>query len=298
MKTQFFLGMLASFFVNTQSTEAQIIASKDFYQEEISRFPPAANILQVNNQSCIGCGLASGIITLTAGIRNAKINSNTNVMMKGFGIDYFHAIKVSEQFSWGFNGGISYFAGTGDPFKGNLPNAFPVSNETSSVVVGTSNTNISEILIGAGPQINYAISDRIVVSALVHIGYFGSNEGQFDATQTTKAGTNIFGLKARRDALPEIEKSYNLLLQNETKNSGIVAIPKLRVNYMISNKIGAGLEFAAVLGAQRHSVIKLVPQQEQAVYSFEDLDNANYVSTEINTNFVKTQLSAIIVFKL
>ncbi len=298
MKTQFFLGMLACFFISTQSTEAQVIAFKDFYQEEISRFPPAANILQTNNQSCIGCGLASGIITLTVGIRNAKINNNTNVMLKGFGLDYFHAIKVSEKFSWGFNGGISYFAGTGDPFKGNLPNAFPVSNETSSVVVGTSNTNISEFLAGAGPQINYAISDRIVVSALLHIGYFGSNEKQFVATQTTKTGTTGLAAKTVRDIIPETEKSYNLVLQNETKNSGIVGIPKLRMNYMISNKIGAGLEFAAVLGAQQHTVIKLVPKQEQAVYSFEDLDNANYVSTETNSNFAKTQLSAIIVFKL
>lgn len=298
MKTQFFLGMLAFFFIGTQSTEAQVMASKDFYQEEISRFTAVANTLQDNNQSCVGCGLTSGIFTLTAGIRNVKINNNTNVMLKGFGIDYFHAIKVSEQFSWGFNGGISYFAGIGDPFKGNLPNAFPVSNETSSVVGGTNNTNISEVLVGTGPQINYAISDRIVISCIVHIGYFGSNEGQFVATQTTKVGTANINAKAIRDALPEIEKSYKLLLQNETKNSGIVAIPKLRMNYMISNKIGAGLEFAAVFGAQQHSVIKLVPQQEQAVYSFEDLDSANYVSTEINTNFVKTQLSAIIVFKL
>ncbi len=235
-------------------------------------------------KGCGSCGM-TGRLSVSGSIGKTKISNANSINTLGFGVDYFHAFKISNSFSWGINGGGSYSFGNGNPFVGKLPAPYLVTAQISSQVTGSGSSKNSSYFAGVGPQINFAFADRFVFSPIFQVGYLGVAQSDFKATQTTL----IQGF-----ALPNYTKTYDLISQTETKTSGLGFIPKARLTYMVTNTFGLWAEASYLLGPTvKNSVTTFKPKSDPTLpppnsYSVSQMDAGTYstVVTESKYNAV------------
>jgi hypothetical protein len=221
--------------------------------------------------------LRKNAVSVSGGISNGKLNNSNSISTTGFGLDYFYPLKSTENFSWGLNGGGSFFSGKSDPFAGTLPNPYQVVGQITNEVTGSGDSKNSGYFAGIGPQFNFAFADRFVFSPIFQIGYLGVTQSEFKATQTVELD-NI--------AVPGTRfKSYDLISQTQTKTSGMGFIPKARMTYMISNKIGVWAEASYLLGPTiKNSITTFKPEpaaNAQGFYTEQQMNTGTY-TTEIN----------------
>lgn len=241
---------------------------------------PVEGIMDSSVKNCGSCGI-TGRLSLGVGLGNGKIINDNSLSTKIFGLDYFYALKTSQIFdrwgdkiSWGLNGGVNYFSGNGDPFAGNLPSPFKVTGSTTDVVTSSGNSKSEGYFAGVGPQLNFAFADRFVFSPIFQVGYLGVTQSEFKAVQTTTLN----------GAAGSTSKNYTLISQTETNTNGLGFIPKARLTYMITNKIGLWAEASYLLGPTvKNSITTFKPEPNTVIggsYSIQQMDRGTY-TTEV-----------------
>jgi hypothetical protein len=220
--------------------------------------------------------LRKNAVSVSGGISNGKLNNSNSISTTGFGLDYFYPLKSSENFSWGLNGGGSFFSGKSDPFAGTLPNPYQVVGQITNVVTGSGDSKNSGYFAGIGPQFNFALSDKLIFSPIFQAGYLGVTQSEFKATETVIMNGG---------AVPNYTKSYDLISQTQTKTSGLGVIPKIRMTYALSENLGLWLEGNYLLGPTvKNSITKFKPEpiaNAQGAYTIQQMEVGTY-TTEIN----------------
>jgi hypothetical protein len=220
--------------------------------------------------------LKKNAVSVSGGIGNGKINNGNSLSTKGFGLDYFYAIKATKNFSWGLNGGANYFSGSSDPFAGTLPNPYKVTGEITNVVTGSGDSKNSGYFTGLGLQFNFALSDKLLFSPLFQVGYLGVTQSEFKATQTVVM--NGF-------AVENYTKSYDLISQTQTQTSGMGVIPKIRMTYALSDNLGIWVEGNYLLGPMvKNSITTFKPEpaaNQLGAYTIQQMNVGTY-TTEVN----------------
>lgn len=213
------------------------------------------------------------IIYLGGGFNNPNTNSNQRLYGKTTGItlDYSQTILRKPGFSIGFNIGGQYFTGNNDPFKSSLPQPYLISNQISSTVTSSGDSKNSGYFIGVGPQFNIHFANHFVFSPIFQLGYFGSKQNESKATQTTLISGG---------AMADYTKTYVLVSQNEIKISGVGFIPKARLTYMITTKIGVWTEINYLMGqTAKNNTSTFEPKRDsdtQTVFSVAQMDAGTY----------------------
>ena len=266
-----FLKLLFAMLLFIQTTEAQQISNNN------------ENSLMKN---CGSCGLTSRL-SMNGGFTLGKTYNKNNINTLGFGLDYFHALKTSQIFdrwgkniSCGINAGGSFFNGSVVPFGGSLPDPFKVDEQTFNAVTGSNNSKSSRYFVGLGPQLNLAFADRFVFSPIFQVGYLGLSQDEFIATQTvtTQAVSPPYTITT---------KTYDLLIQTESRTNGLGFIPKARISYMITNKIGFWAEASYLIGPKViNSISTFTPEplaDSSGAYTLQQMNYGTY-STEIKEN--------------
>ena len=239
-------------------------------------------------KNCGSCGLTSRL-SINGGfsIDEPPECPPCNSARMGFGLDYFHALKTSQIFdrwgnsiSWGINTGGSFFNGSVVPFSGSLPDPFKVDEQTFNAVTGSNNSKSSRYFVGLGPQLNFAIADRFVFSPIFQVGYLGLSQDEFIATQTVTT-------QAVSPPYTTTTKTYDLLIQTESRSMGLGFIPKARISYMITNKIGLWAEASYLIGPNiKNSIRTFTPEplaDSSGAYTLQQMNYGTY-STEIKKN--------------
>ena len=266
-----FLKLLVVMLLFIQTTAAQQISN---------------NIENSLMKNCGSCGLTSRL-SINGGFTLGKTYNKNNINSLGFGLDYFHALKTSPIFdrwgnriSWGINTGGSFFNGSVAPFSGSLPDPFKVDEQTFNAVTGSNNSKSSRYFVGLGPQLNFAIADRFVFSPIFQVGYLGLSQDEFIATQTVTT-------QAVSPPYTTTTKTYDLLIQTESRSMGVGFIPKARISYMITNKIGFWAEASYLIGPNiKNSIRTFTPEplaDSSGAYTLQQMNFGTY-STEIKKN--------------
>ena len=268
-----FLKLLVVMLLFIQTTTAQQISN---------------NIENSLVKNCGSCGLTSRL-SINGGfsIDEPPECPPCNPARMGFGLDYFHALKTSQIFdrwgnriSWGINTGGSFFNGSVAPFSGSLPDPFKVDEQTFNAVTGSNNSKSSRYFVGLGPQLNFAIADRFVFSPIFQVGYLGLSQDEFIATQTVTT-------QAVSPPYTTTTKTYDLLIQTESRSMGVGFIPKARISYMITNKIGFWAEASYLIGPNiKNSIRTFTPEplaDSSGAYTLQQMNFGTY-STEIKKN--------------
>ena len=266
-----FLKLLVVMLLFIQTTTAQQISN---------------NIENSLMKNCGSCGLTSRL-SINGGFTLGKTYNKNNINTLGFGLDYFHAIKTSQIFdrwgnsiSWGINAGGSFFNGSVVPFSGSLPDPFKVDEQIFNAVTGSNNSKSSRYFVGLGPQLNFAIADRFVFSPIFQVGYLGLSQDEFIATQTVTT-------QAVSPPYTTTTKTYDLLIQTESRSMGVGFIPKARISYMITNKIGFWAEASYLIGPNiKNSIRTFTPEplaDSSGAYTLQQMNFGTY-STEIKKN--------------
>lgn len=266
-----FLKLLVVMLLFIQTTEAQQISNNN------------ENSLMKN---CGSCGLTSRL-SINGGFTLGKTFNKNNINTLGFGLDYFHALKTSQIFdrwgnriSWGINTGGFFFNSDVAPLSGSLPDPFKVNEQTFNAVTGSNNSKSSRYFVGLGPQLNFAIADRFVFSPIFQVGYLGLSQDEFIATQTVTT-------QAVSPPYTTTTKTYDLLIQTESRSMGLGFIPKARISYMITNKIGFWAEASYLIGPNIiNSISTFTPEplaDSTGAYTLQQMNFGTY-STEIKKN--------------
>ncbi len=218
-------------------------------------------------------------------VKNEAYVTNT----VGFDANVFVPIIKKKNFSFGFNGGGEYFSSNNDNAPSS-PNAFHVVGETSSTVAVTSSgsSKNSGFKLGVAPQINFFMGKRIIVSPMIEAGYMKMTNKGFSAVQTTNLDGNPY--------------NFTLLSKTETKTSGLALIPKVRLNYMFTKKIGMWVETNYTLGPTvKSNITTLLPEpepDENGQYNIEQMTNGT-TKTEIReTKFSSFGVHVGVVFSI
>ena len=143
-------------------------------------------------------------INLNLGIYQSLWQKNN----AGFGLHAFG------EYSFG-NGSIKNFA------------AFPIAGYTSSVE-NPANPKFSGFSVGAGPQVNFGLGDKVMISPIVDFAYVNQKLDAYSVMQNYNSGGT--------------SKSISLYSQPEIKTSGLGIIPRIRFQYFFSKNIGVWLE--------------------------------------------------------
>lgn len=232
-------------------------------------------------KGCGSCGM-TGKLSVSSGLGSGKNNNGNSQNTIGFGLDYFYPIKITNNFSWGLNGGGNYFSGKGDPFAGTLPVPYQVTGQLTNVVSGSGDSKSSGYFVGVGPQLNFAFADRFVFSPIFQVGYLGVTHSDFKATQTTLISGG---------PIPNYTKTYDLISQTKTKTSGLGFIPKARLTYMISKTIGVWAEASYMLGpTTKNNVTTFKPQSDPtlpppSLYTIQQMTAGTYTTVSNDRKF-------------
>jgi hypothetical protein len=260
-----------------------VIGLGQFISQPISAQQNAKGIKDQGVKGCGSCGLTGGRISFGGNISNPQINNNNVVNQIGFGLDYFYPFIVLKNISCGASGGGTYFTGSSDPFGGYLPQTYKVLGEITNTVSSLSNTrNTSGFFVGTGPQINFAITDRLLFSPIFQVGYFGLSQNEFKATET---------ITIQNIAPPHslVTKTYDLVSQTETKTSGLGLLPKARFSYMVTNNIGIWGEASYMMGPTITNNLTIFKPQSipnaQGYYLQQRMDAGTYTSTMSETKY-------------
>jgi hypothetical protein len=233
------------------------------------------------------------VIYFGGGFNNPSSSSNQKaytVNTIALNLDYEQTILRKSGFSIGVNIGGHYSAGSGDPFASNVPQPYFIANQISSTVKESGNTKNSEYFIGVGPQFNIHFANRFVFSPTFQVGYMGISQSEFKATLTT-----VFD-----GPVGVISKNYTLISQTETQTNGLGFIPKVRLTYMITPKIGIWADASYLLGPTvKNSISTFMPQGEpnsKGVYSASQMDAGTYKTVVGKTRYNAVGFNLGIVF--
>lgn len=161
------------------------------------------------------------------------IRKGWNGTVKGHGMTA--GLNIGGAYSFGGSGGL-----------GVTQNPFAVTGQTSSILSDRGGASADPgFRMGAGPQVNFYFG-KFIVSPMVLGEYFSMTQKEMSVVQTTQYNGQSY--------------DFNLATLPETQTSGFAVTPKLRMQYLITSRIGLFADAAYTKGPKTKTVIsKLVP---------------------------------------
>ena len=189
----------------------------------------------------------------------------------GINISIYKPILKKKKFTFGLNAGADYSFSNKDQLS-TLPDPYHVTKESSSNVTFKSSGSKSQTAFKfeIGPQANFHFGKRFILSPIFQVGYLSLTQKEFSAVQTTQLNGSTY--------------TYNLLSQTETKTRGLAIVPKLRVQYFVTRRIGFWADGNYTFGPGiKNSVSTFTPKGEPDT-------NGNYPFPQMQAGTNKTEV--------
>ena len=191
--------------------------------------------------------------------------------------------------SYGVNLDIGYGYSTKEAVS--LPSPFIVQDQVSSnvVLIEENGINQTALAITFGPQINYPLGNKFLLSSILHFSYTALTQKGFSTEQTVNMG----------------RENYQFSIESfpAAKTDFISFKPTLRMEYMLSKRIGVWIEANYNVGSKLKSTTKqFFPEGVANIsnqYSLTQIQNGTTkaVSTYSNYNSLAFKLGINYKFK-
>ncbi|WP_366184624.1 hypothetical protein [Flavobacterium ovatum] len=163
-------------------------------------------------------------------------------------------------------------------FQFETPDSFEINNfSVSSVGLTEESTGIEKVNFSTGPEIQFKIHNKLLVSTGINIGYLSFTQNAIVAVQkNVDADNNI--------------SEYTLFEQPRTNLKGFSIEPNLNVMYMFSRQIGVVLNTGYSIGPKGKTVTStLIPngKPQKGIYDLKQLESATYAASTIDLDALK-----------
>lgn len=210
------------------------------------------------------------ISLLAGGVANPlgdDVSSNGYINeMYGVQLGVYIPVTTKYPVSYGVYASGDYMISKKDEFR-HQPDGFKVNGMPSLVRLNNeSSIKQSLMMFGVGPQINFGLGRKVMLSAIVQGGLTAFKQDKFSFVQEFQEG----------DAQIPVE----IFNQKETKSTGFFWIPKMRMTYAISSKIGIWAEGNYMMGSVKANQTQFDPGKsirDDGTYSFGQVNGADQV---------------------
>jgi len=208
-------------------------------------------------------------------------------------IGYYHPIWAWEKsmISLGLNAELGYNLGNGERDTKNQYTIYNLAGQSQLPTVserGTGSPRSQGFRGVAGLQLNVHLGDKFTLSPILNAGYLSTTHKSFSVEETIYPQGNEF--------------TYTLLAQKESKTSGLGILPKLRMTYNITPRIGIWLEGNYTMGPKiKTEVTTFTPEPSAGVdgtYTLSKFENGKYTTSKRETSYSAVGVNGGIVFSL
>lgn len=209
-----------------------------------------------------------------------------------FNIGYYQPIWAWEKsmISLGLNAELGYSMGNGDYVLNKQYTIYNLNGQLQPPTVqekGSGSPKAQGFRGAAGLQLNVHLSDKFTLSPIINAGYLGTTHKSFSVTETVYYNGS--------------EYNYDLLSQKESKTSGLGILPKLRMTYNITPRIGIWLEGNYTMGPKiktETTRFVLDPSIPSDSYNLGHFAEGQYITTKKETSYSAVGVNGGIVFSL
>ena len=210
-----------------------------------------------------------------------------------FNIGYYQPIWAWEKsmISLGINAEFGYNLGNGERDTKNQYTVYNLAGQSQLPTVqerGAGSPKNAGFRGAAGLQLNVHLGDKFTLSPIINAGYLNTTHKSFSVTETVYYNGSAY--------------NYDLLSQKESKTSGLGILPKLRMTYNITPRIGIWLEGNYTMGPKiKTETTRFVPWGNADVngaYDLAQFYDASYVTTKKETSYSAVGVNGGIVFSL
>ncbi|MBP6039277.1 MAG: hypothetical protein KA523_03645 [Flavobacterium sp.] len=210
-----------------------------------------------------------------------------------FNIGYYHPIWAWEKsmISLGLNAELGYSMGNGDYVLNNQYTIYNLNGQLQPPTVqekGSGSPKAQGFRGAAGLQLNVHLGDKFTLSPIINTGYLSTTHKSFSVTETVYYNGSAY--------------NYDLLSQKESKTSGLGILPKLRMTYNITPRIGIWLEGNYTMGPKiKTEVTTFAPESSAGVdgtYTLSKFENGKYTTSKRETSYSAVGVNGGIVFSL
>lgn len=211
-----------------------------------------------------------------------------------FNIGYYQPIWAWEKsmISLGINAELGYNLGNGERDTKNQYAVYNLAGQSQLPTVSERGDKKPGQELGfrgaAGLQLNVHLGDKFTLSPIVNAGYLSMTNKSFSVEETIYPQGNEF--------------TYALLEQKESKTSGLGILPKLRMTYNITPRIGIWLEGNYTIGPKiKTEVTTFAPEPSAGVdgtYTLSQFENGAYTTSKRETSYSAVGVNGGVVFSL
>lgn len=211
-----------------------------------------------------------------------------------FNIGYYHPIWAWEKsmISLGINAELGYNIGNGERDTKNQYAVYNLAGQSQLPTVSERGDKKPGQELGfrgaAGLQMNVHLGDKFTLSPIINAGYLSTTHKSFSVEETIYPQGNEF--------------TYALLEQKESKTSGLGILPKLRMTYNITPRIGIWLEGNYTIGPKiKTEVTTFAPEPSAGVdgtYTLSQFENGAYTTSKRETSYSAVGVNGGVVFSL
>lgn len=209
-----------------------------------------------------------------------------------FNIGYYHPIWAWEKsmISLGLNAELGYSMGNGDYVLNKQYTIYNLNGQLQPPTVqekGSGSPKAQGFRGAAGLQLNVHLGDKFTLSPIINAGYLSTTHKSFSVTETVYYNGS--------------EYNYDLLSQKESKTSGLGILPKLRMTYNITPRIGIWLEGNYTMGPKiktETTRFVLDPTIPSDSYNLGHFEEGQYITTKKETSYSAVGVNGGIVFSL
>jgi hypothetical protein len=210
-----------------------------------------------------------------------------------FNIGYYHPIWAWEKsmISLGINAELGYNLGNGERDSKNQYTVYNLAGQSQLPTVserGAGSPKNTSFRGTAGLQMNVHLGDKFTISPIINAGYLSTTHKSFLVEETIYPQGN--------------EVIFKLLEQKESKTSGLGILPKLRMTYNITPRIGIWLEGNYTMGPKiKSEVTTFAPEPSAGLegdYTLSQFEVGSYTTTKRETSYSAVGVNGGIVFSL
>lgn len=207
--------------------------------------------------------------------------------MYGAQLGAYIPITTKKPVSFGVYASGDYMTSKKDGFR-HQPEGFEVSNMSSLVKPNNENSiKQSLLMFGVGPQINFGLGSKVALSAIVQGGLAAFKQSEFTFVQEFQEG----------DARIPVE----IFNQKETKSTDFFWIPRMRLTYAISSRIGIWAEGNYLMGTIKANQTQLDPGMsggDDGTFTFGQVNGAEKIERTAEYDLKGVGFGVGIIFSL
>lgn len=208
-----------------------------------------------------------------------------------FNIGYYQPIWAWEKsmISLGLNAELGYNLGNGERDTKNQYTVYNLAGQSQLPTISErgGKGHGPGFRGAAGLQMNVHLSDKFTLSPILNAGYLSTNHKSFSVEETIYYNGSAY--------------NYDLLSQKESKTSGLGILPKLRMTYNITPRIGIWLEGNYTMGPKiktETTRFVLDPTIPSDSYNLGHFAEGQYITTKKETSYSAVGVNGGIVFSL